>query len=111
MVNLDKDALVRIMSEPKNALSKQYTKLFEIDGVTLEFEPEAYVAIAKLALERETGARGLRSIIENVMMPLMYDIPSRDDVKKVVVTADFVNGVGNAKIVRTRKTAKPHTEN
>lgn len=96
--NLDEEALVRILKEPKNSLAKQYQKLFAIDGVTLSFEEEAFRAIAHLALERETGARGLRSIVEGVMMPLMYDIPSRKDIKTVTVTADFVNGKGEAKI-------------
>lgn len=98
--NLDKDSLVRIMTDPKNSLSKQYQKLFEIDGVALEFEKEAFDAIAKLALARETGARGLRSITESIMLPLMYDIPSQNDVEKVIITADFINGKGDAIIVR-----------
>ncbi len=98
--NLDKEALVRIMREPKNSLSKQYKKLFDIDGVTLEFEESAFSEIAALALERQTGARGLRSIIEGVMLPLMYDIPSRDDVEKVIVTADFVRGRGEPVIIK-----------
>ena len=98
--NLDKDSLVRIMRDPKNSLSKQYVKLFDIDGVALEFEEGAFDAIAKLALERETGARGLRSIIESVMLPLMYDIPSQSDVEKVIVTANFVFGKSDAIIVK-----------
>lgn len=98
--NLDKEALIRIMRDPKNALSKQYKKLFDIDGVTLEFEEDAFAEIAALALERQTGARGLRSIIESVMLPLMYEIPSRDDVEKVIVTSDFVRGKGEAIIIK-----------
>lgn len=83
---LSEDALVRILTEPKNALVKQYKKLFEIDHVELEFEPEAIKAIAKQAIERKTGARGLRSIIEKVMTDIMYEIPSREDVAKCIVT-------------------------
>ena len=83
---LSEDALVRILTEPKNALVKQYKKLFEIDNVELEFEPEAIRAIAKQAIERKTGARGLRSIIEKVMTDIMYEIPSREDVAKCIVT-------------------------
>ena len=97
--NLDEDALKQILSKPKNALAKQYKRLFSLDGVELEFEEGAFSAVAKLALERETGARGLRSILENAMLPLMYDIPSREDVEKIVITADFINGKGEAKIV------------
>jgi len=87
---LDEDALVKILTEPKNALIKQYQKLFELDGVTLEFEEEALKMIAKKAIERKTGARGLRSILESIMLNVMYDIPSRDDVEKCIVTKDTV---------------------
>ncbi len=90
--NLDEDALVRIISEPKNSLSKQYVKLFDLDGIELEFESEAYRAIARLAIERETGARGLRSIIEGLMMKPMFELPSLEGVKKVIVTPGFVKG-------------------
>ena len=88
--NLDRDALVRILQEPKNSLVKQYTKLFELDGVDLVFEPDAIEAIADKALERKTGARGLRAIMENVMLDLMYSIPSADDVSECVITKDLV---------------------
>ena len=88
---LDRSALVSILTEPKNALTKQYSRLFDIDDVELEFTDEACEAMADLALARDTGARGLRSIIEAVLQPIMYDIPARDDVAKVVVTADTVN--------------------
>ena len=90
--NLDEDALVKIISEPKNSLAKQYKKLFGLDGIELEFEEDAYRAIARLAIERETGARGLRSIIENLMMKPMFDLPSLPGVRKVIVTAGFVRG-------------------
>lgn len=87
---LTEEVLVRILSEPKNALAKQYRKLFELDGVELEFNDDALAAIAKLAIERKTGARGLRSIIEKVMMDIMYDIPSREDVAKCVITKETI---------------------
>ncbi len=89
---LDQDALVSILTEPRNALTKQFERLFEIDGVELEFTRESCEAMAELALARGTGARGLRSIIEHVLQPVMYDIPGRDDVAKVVVTAETVQG-------------------
>ncbi|GAB2690765.1 ATP-dependent Clp protease ATP-binding subunit ClpX [Nocardia thraciensis] len=91
VTNLDKDSLVKILSEPKNALVKQYVRLFEMDGVDLEFTQDALEAIADQAILRGTGARGLRAIMEEVLLPVMYDIPSRDDVAKVVVNADTVN--------------------
>ena len=97
--NLDESALVRILKEPKNALFKQYQRLFEMDGITLEFEDEAFEAIAKLAIERNTGARGLRSIIEGVMMKPMYELPGRDDVEKAIVTAAFVRGDEELKLI------------
>ena len=90
--SLDRDALVRIIREPKNALTRQYEKLFALDGVELEFDKGAAEAVAELALERKTGARGLRSIFENAMMGLMYDLPSRDDVQKVIITGEFIKG-------------------
>ena len=88
--NLDKDALVRILTEPKNSLVKQYAKLFELDGVGLEFDEEAISAIADKALERKTGARGLRAIMENVMMDLMYRIPSDESISKVTIDKELV---------------------
>jgi ATP-dependent Clp protease ATP-binding subunit ClpX len=90
VTNLDKESLVKILSEPKNALVKQYTRLFEMDGVELEFTEEALESIADQAIHRGTGARGLRAIMEEVLLPVMYDIPSRDDVAKVVVTKETV---------------------
>ncbi|KWX57206.1 ATP-dependent Clp protease ATP-binding subunit ClpX [Mycobacterium sp. NAZ190054] len=90
VTNLDKDSLVQILSKPKNALVKQYTRLFEMDGVELEFADDALEAIADQAIHRGTGARGLRAIMEEVLLPVMYDIPSRDDVAKVVVTKETV---------------------
>ncbi len=87
---LDEDALMRILTEPKNALVKQYQKLFEMDGVELEFEEGALREIAKEAIKRNTGARGLRSIIESIMLEVMFELPSRDDVEKCVVTEQTV---------------------
>lgn len=88
--NLDRAALVRILREPKNSIIKQYSKLFELDGTNIEFTDGALEAIADLALERETGARGLRSIMEEIMLDVMYDIPSRADVKNVIVDEETV---------------------
>lgn len=88
--SLDRESLIRILSEPKNAILKQYKKLFEMDNVTLEFEDGALDAIAEMTLERDTGARGLRSIMEKLLTPLMYAIPSDCTVEKVVITAEMV---------------------
>ena len=98
--NLDEDALVRIIKEPKNALYKQYRKLFKLDGIELEFEDDAFRAIAHLAIERNTGARGLRSIIEGIMMKPMYELPSDKTVTKVVVTAKYVKGLEPLTVIR-----------
>jgi len=87
---LDEDALVRILSEPKNALVKQYQKLFDMEGVDLRFSDGALVAVAAEALKRKTGARGLRSILENAMLDVMYDIPSQDRVREVMINEDVV---------------------
>ena len=87
---LDRDALIRILREPKNSLVKQYTKLFELDGVGLEFSDDAVEAIADKALERKTGARGLRAIMENVMLDLMYEIPSDDSISRCVIDKEIV---------------------
>ena len=97
--NLDKSALIQILTEPKNALVRQYQKLFELDDVQLEFEAAALDAIAELALKRGTGARGLRAIMEHVLLGVMYDIPGREDVEKVVVTAECINSDAQPKIV------------
>jgi ATP-dependent Clp protease ATP-binding subunit ClpX len=87
---LDNPALVQILVEPKNALIKQYQKLFELDGVELEFTDDAITAIADKAMERGTGARGLRAIIEEVLLNVMYEVPSREDIAKVIVTGEVV---------------------
>ncbi|MFA7466898.1 MAG: ATP-dependent Clp protease ATP-binding subunit ClpX [Desulfotomaculaceae bacterium] len=87
---LNEDALVRILTEPRNALVKQYEKLFDLDGVSLEFQADGLKTIAQEALRRKTGARGLRSILEDIMLEIMYDIPSRDDISKCVITRDTI---------------------
>ncbi|MBR3206641.1 MAG: AAA family ATPase, partial [Bacillus sp. (in: Bacteria)] len=87
---LDEKALVEILTKPKNALVKQYTKMLELDDVELEFEEDALSEIAKKAIERKTGARGLRSIIEGIMLDVMFDLPSRDDIEKCVITGETV---------------------
>ena len=97
--NLDKSALIQILTEPKNALVRQYQKLFELDDVQLEFEAGALDAIAELALKRGTGARGLRAIMEHVLLGVMYDIPGREDVEKVVVTAECINSDAQPKLL------------
>jgi len=99
VTSLDKEALVKILTDPRNALVKQYHKLFEMDGVELEFTDDALEAVADQAILRGTGARGLRAIMEEVLLPVMYDIPSRDDVAKVVVTEQTVRENVNPTIV------------
>ena len=96
---LTKEAMVRILSEPKNALTKQYQKLFELDDVKLEFTPEALEEIASLAVERKIGARGLRSILESVMMDLMYEVPSDDSIGICTITGDVVKKTGKPEFV------------
>jgi ATP-dependent Clp protease ATP-binding subunit ClpX len=88
--DLDEPALVNILTEPKNALVKQYQKLFDLEGVKLEFTPEALTSIAKKAIERKTGARGLRSIIENMLLDTMFEVPDKEDVEKVIVSKETV---------------------
>lgn len=90
--NLDESALVRVLTEPKSSLIKQYKKLFLMDKVELEFEPEALLKIAHLAIERNTGARGLRSIMEEYLGSIMYEVPSMENVTKVIITADYIDG-------------------
>lgn len=97
--NLDREALLQILVEPRNALVKQYQKLFELDGVELEFERGALEAIADQAILRQTGARGLRAIMEEVLMSVMYEVPSRQDVARVVITADVVHSNVNPTLV------------
>ena len=103
---LDKAALIRILTEPKNALIKQYQRLFEMDDVKLTFEKDAVDAIAELALERKTGARGLRSIMENTMMDVMYRIPSDDTIEEVIITKGAVKGESKPLVVRKEAAIK-----
>src|SRR5699024_2483434 len=94
------EALVDILTKSKNALVKQYKKLFQMDGVVLDFEEEGLVEIAKKAMERKTGARGLRSIIENIMLDVMFELPSRDDIEKCIITKEtIVQENGSPKLV------------
>ena len=104
--NLDEDALVRILKEPRNSLTKQYTKLFELDGVKLVFEKDALRAIAKQAIERNTGARGLRSIIEEHMTQIMFDIPSRKDIAEVRITRACIEKGAAPKLIPVGAPAK-----
>ncbi|MCR5371362.1 MAG: ATP-dependent Clp protease ATP-binding subunit ClpX [Clostridium sp.] len=104
--SLDEEALVRILTEPKNALLKQYQALFDLDGVKLEFTDDAVRAVAKKAVEQKTGARGLRSILETAMMDVMFDIPSDETIGICVVTEDVVNGV-SAPQITYRDTSVP----
>jgi ATP-dependent Clp protease ATP-binding subunit ClpX len=100
---LDEEALVRILTEPKSALVRQYERLFELDGVSLEFTRDALIAVAKKAIARGGGARGLRSIMEKLMLDLMYEIPSRSEIQKVVVTREAVDGQGTPTLMLSEK--------
>mgnify|MGYP000201814785 CR=1 FL=1 len=97
--SLDEEALIRILKEPKNSLTKQYDKLFELDGVKLEFQDEALETVARKSLERKTGARGLRAIMESTLMDLMYKTPSDDTIRKCIITKEAVEGTGEPQIV------------
>ncbi|MGB1864384.1 MAG: ATP-dependent Clp protease ATP-binding subunit ClpX, partial [Candidatus Puniceispirillum sp.] len=101
--DLDEDALVRILTEPKNALVKQYEKLFEMDDVRLEFREDALRAVAQRAIARKTGARGLRSIMENILMEPMFDIPTSGDIEEVVINGDVVEGGAQPLVVHAKK--------
>ena len=112
---LDEDALVQILTQPKNALVKQYQKLLEMDGVTLEFEEEALRVIAKRAIERKTGARGLKAILEDIMLNVMFDIPSRNDIEKCIITKDTILNNSDPILIisegqRARKVTKKQRE-
>ena len=102
---LDKDSLIKILTEPKNALVKQYKSLFGLDDIELEFTDDALSAIAEKAVERKTGARGLRTIMEETLNKVMFDAPSDDTIRKITVTADAVNGVGEPEIICGEKKA------
>ena len=98
---LDREALIRILTEPKNAIVKQYQKMLELDGVELIFDDEALEAVAETSLKRKTGARGLRAIMENIMMDIMYQAPSDETSKSCRITEDVVKGIGEPECVRT----------
>ena len=100
--SLDRDALVRILTEPKNSLVRQYQKLFELDGVTLHFDQDAIEAIADRAMERQTGARGLRAIMEDVMMDLMYTVPSDDFITEYTIHRDMVEGIEDGLLLESK---------
>ena len=104
--DLDEDALVRILTEPKNALTKQYSALFDMDDVRLEFREEALRAIARKAIERKTGARGLRSIMESILMDTMFDIPTATDIEEVVINEDVVNDNASPLVVHAASPKK-----
>ncbi|HIV63026.1 MAG TPA: ATP-dependent Clp protease ATP-binding subunit ClpX [Candidatus Butyricicoccus avistercoris] len=101
--NLDEEALIRILVEPKNALVKQYKKLFELDNVELEFDEEALREVARIAVERKTGARGLRGVLEDVMTNIMFEIPSDENIQKVTITKSVIKHEGEPVITRTKK--------
>lgn len=104
--DLDEAALITILTEPKNALTKQYQKLFDMEGAKLEFTNDALIAIAEHAIKRKTGARGLRSILENLLLNTMYDLPDSENVEKVVIDADVVNGKKDPTFVYSDKDKK-----
>ena len=98
---LDRDALIRILTEPKNAIVKQYQKMLELDGVELKFDDDALIEIAETSLKRKTGARGLRAIMENIMMDIMYHAPSDETLESCLITGDVVKGIGEPVCVHT----------
>ncbi|MBR4132266.1 MAG: ATP-dependent Clp protease ATP-binding subunit ClpX, partial [Oscillospiraceae bacterium] len=100
---LDEDALVRILTEPKNALCRQYKRLLQFDNVELEYEPEALEAVAQKAIDRQIGARGLRAVMEMLMIPVMYEIPSDEYIQRVIITEKCVNGEEPPRIIRSEK--------
>jgi len=105
--DLDKEALVQILTEPKNALTKQYARMFEMDNVDLVYTPDSLEAIAEQALKRGTGARGLRAIMEEVLLNTMYDLPSRDDIEQVLIDRDVVEKKVNPTLVPVREVTEP----
>lgn len=106
---LDEAAMVKILTQPKNALLKQYMQLFALDNVTLEFTEEALVAVAKKTIELDTGARGLRSIMEKLLTDLMFEVPSDSNIEKIIINTDYVEGKGRPELIKNpdRKPAKP----
>jgi ATP-dependent Clp protease ATP-binding subunit ClpX len=105
--DLDIEALIKILTEPKNALTKQYARMFEMDDVELVFTPDSLDEISELALKRGTGARGLRAILEEVLLNTMYDLPSRDDIHQVLIDRDVVVNKVNPTLVPAREPIEP----
>ncbi len=108
--DLDHEALVQILTEPKNALTKQYARMFEMDSVALVFTPDALSAISEQALKRSTGARGLRAIMEEVLLNTMYDLPSRTDIEQVLIDRDVVERKVNPTLVPIKDPVDEPTE-
>ena len=107
--DLDEDALIEILTKPKNALLKQYQKLFEMDDVRLEFREDALRAVAAKAIERKTGARGLRSIMEDILMDPMFDIPTTGDIEEVVINGDVVSNGAAPLVVHAKLSPRSRT--
>jgi ATP-dependent Clp protease ATP-binding subunit ClpX len=103
LTELDEEALVQILTVPKNAITKQYEKLFEFDGIEIEFKEDALNEVARIALDKKTGARGLRAILEQTMLDVMYDIPSNDKIFKVVVTKDSILGIESPLLIEGQR--------
>ena len=111
LTELDEDALIQILSEPKNALVKQYKELFDMEGVELDVRPEALRAVARKAMERKTGARGLRSILESILLHPMFEIPSDNDVAKMVIDESVVTGDSEPLKIYAGKTDEKRSAN
>ncbi|MBO4445385.1 MAG: ATP-dependent Clp protease ATP-binding subunit ClpX [Clostridia bacterium] len=107
LTDLDEEALIRILKEPKNSLLKQYQELFKMDGVEIEFEDDALVAMAKQTLEKKTGARGLRGVMEKILQPVMFTSPSDTHIEKIVITKDCVEGKEEPKVIRNANKKAP----
>ena len=107
--DLDEKSLIKILQEPKNSLTKQYQELFKLDGAKLTFKDNALKEIAQKAINKKTGARGLRSILENILLKTMYDLPSQDNIEEVIVDASAVKGHTQPMIVHSKNDSKPKT--
>ena len=105
--DLDEKSLIKILQEPKNSLTKQYQELFKLDGTKLTFKDNALKEIAIKAINKKTGARGLRSILENILLKTMYDLPSQDNIEEVIIDAGAAKGVSQPIIVHSKNDAKP----
>ena len=108
---LDKDSLIRIMTVPKNAIIKQYQALFHMDDVELEFDNEALGRIAEKALDQKTGARGLRGVIEGILTPIMFSVPSEENVERVIITRECVDGTGKPELIRKKADSEAEVKN